>query len=67
MSFRIMGLTKVAGTEPQEFVLFLKDLENTKPSYIGETEHGTESVLREALTNGGMKEPEIDVLFWQAK
>jgi len=62
-----MGLTKVAGTEPQEFILFLKDSENMKPGYIGRTEQGTESALREALTNGGMKEREMNVLFMQAK
>jgi hypothetical protein len=64
--FRVLDLRKVPDTDPQEYELWLKDLENTKPGYIGKTHHGSESELRTILTNGGMSEPDIDKLFKQA-
>jgi hypothetical protein len=67
MSYRVLGITKIADSEPQEFTLFLKDMENTRPGYKGRTECGTEEAVREALTLGGMNAPEIDRLILSAK
>jgi hypothetical protein len=67
MSYRILSVNKIANTDPQEFLLFLKDMENTRPSYVGRTECGTEEDMREALTLGGMNAPEIDRLILSAK
>jgi hypothetical protein len=61
--FQVLGLQKVAGSDPQLFTLWLKDNENTNKGYVGTTETGTEEVVRGALANGGMADPEIDELF----
>jgi hypothetical protein len=60
MSYRVISLSKVPGTKPQEFELTLKDTENTKPGYIDKKVHGTELEVREALTLGGLPQSEID-------
>ena len=67
MSYRVLGLSKVPGSDPQEFALFTKDPENEKAGYIGRTDFGTEEAIREALTLGGMSAPEIDGLIISAK
>ena len=67
MSYRLLGLSKVPDTNPQEFVLFTKDNEDTQPGYVGRTDRGTEEVVREALALGGMSQAEIDIAFDRAK
>ena len=64
--FRVISLSQVPNTDPQEFALKLKDKENTKEGYRGRTEYGTESALREALAKGGMPQAEIDAAFRRA-
>jgi hypothetical protein len=67
MSYRVMSLDKLLGTDPQEFQLFLKDTENTKKGYVGRTECGTEEVVRKALALGGMKQQELHLAFQRIK
>ena len=62
---QVLGLRKIADTHPQEYELRLKDLENTKLGYVQTTEIGTESDLRAMLKNGGITEPNIDLIFKQ--
>lgn len=66
MTLRVVGFVRVAGTDPQEFMLSLEDTNNTKPGYICTTETGTEPVIRETLLTGGMGKNQIDALFTQA-
>jgi hypothetical protein len=61
--FLVISLSKVPNTDPQVFTLVLKDTENIRKGYLGRTEHGTETALREALLNGGMPQSEIDAAF----
>jgi hypothetical protein len=65
--FQVLGLQKVAGSDPQLFTLWLKDNENTNKGYVGRTETGTEEVVRGALDKGGMPALKIDQLFASAK
>lgn len=67
MSYTITGLKKLPDTDPQEYMLLYKDLDNQKPGYSFSTEQGTESKLHHMLKNGGMSEAQISVLFAQAK
>ncbi len=67
MSFRVMTLNRIPGTDPQEFHLFLKDTENTHKGYLGRSECGTEEVVRRALALGGMEQQEIDLVFQHPK
>jgi hypothetical protein len=67
MSYQVLGITKIADSEPQEFTLFLKDAENTQRGYMWRTECGTEEAVRETLTLGGINAPEIDRLILSAK
>ena len=67
MSFHVINLTKVQGTDPQEFQLLVKDTENTKSGYMGTLDYSTEEVVREALTLRGINAPEIDRLILSAK
>ncbi len=64
--FRVLGLRKIANTEPQKYELTLRDLEDTKPNYVQDTQYGTESELRAMLSDGGMTEPNIEMIFEQA-
>jgi hypothetical protein len=66
MSYHVINLTKVPGTDPQEFQLFVKDTENTKSGYRGRLECGTEEAVREALALGGMAQQQIDLWFRRA-
>jgi hypothetical protein len=63
MSFRVISLTKLPRTDPQQFHLVLKDTRNTIRSYISTSKVGTEEKLREALAGDGMETQEIDRLF----
>ena len=60
---KVLGLRKIAYTDPQEYELRLHDPENRKSGYTFETVDGTEDVVRAALKAGGMPEGDIDVLF----
>ena len=64
---QVLGLCKTANTDPQEFTVVLKDLENTQKGYIQRTEHGAEPAVRTLLKNVGMSEPEVDSLFNHAQ
>jgi hypothetical protein len=64
--FQVLGLRKVPNTDPQEYELWLKDKENTKPGYIGRTENGTETEVRAMLKDTGATESDINKLFRQA-
>ena len=63
MAFRVMSLTKLPGTDPQQFHLVLKDTRNTSRGYISTSKVGTEEMLREALARGSVEIQEIDRLF----
>jgi hypothetical protein len=67
MAYQIVGLNKVPDTDPQEFMLFYKDLENQKSGYTFSTEHGTQPELHALLKTGGMNDVQISVLFARAK
>jgi hypothetical protein len=67
MSLRVISLTKLACTDPQQFHLVLKDMRNTMRSYISTSKVGTEEKLREALAGDGMETQEIDRLFLSAR
>jgi hypothetical protein len=67
LSFRVISLTKLPRTKPQQFHLVLKDARNTTRGYIGRSRVGTEEVLREALAGDGMETQEIDRLFLAAR
>jgi hypothetical protein len=64
--YQVLGLRKIANTDPQEFEIRLKDKENTKPGYMTTTDSGTETELRTRLKDSGMREPDIERLFKQA-
>jgi hypothetical protein len=64
--YQVLGLRKVANTDPQEFEIRLKDNENTKPGYTMTTDYGTEPDLRIRLKDAGMQEADIERLFAQA-
>ena len=64
--YQVMGLRKIADTDPQEFEIRLKDKENTKPGYMMTTDSGTEPELRARLKESGMQEADIERLFTQA-
>ena len=64
--YQVLGLRKIANTDPQEFEIRLKDKENTKPGYMMTTDSGTETELRTRLKDSGMREPDIERLFKQA-
>jgi hypothetical protein len=64
--FRVVSLMKTGNSDPQQYTLVMKDLENTQKGYLGRTETGTEETIREALRKGGMPESEIDVAFARA-
>ena len=66
MSYRVISLVKVPGTDPQEFQLFLKDSDNTHAGYLGHTEYGTEEVVREMLSLGGMDPDEVEIALRSA-
>jgi len=61
--FLVLGLRKVPDTDPQEYELWLKDKENTKPGYIGRTVNGTEPEVRAILKEGEMAESDVNKLF----
>jgi hypothetical protein len=63
--FQLIGLTKVANTDPQKYTLAYRDLEDRTKGYTFSTKHGTEEQLRAALKES-MTPLEIDVLFGRA-
>ena len=65
--FKITNLVKTPNTDPQEFTLVLKDLDNTKKGYLHSTEHGTESEMRKLLKSSGVSDTDIDAAFNRAQ
>lgn len=65
MSFRVISLTKLQRTDPQQFHLVSKDTRNTM--HISTSKVGTEEKLRQALAGDGMETQEIDRLFLSAR
>src|SRR6266404_844381 len=58
---RILGLTKVPNTDPQQYELRLHDSENQKSGYIWTTQYGTEDQIRAMLKSGGLTPGEIEL------
>ena len=63
MPFQILGFRKVPDTDPQEFEIRFKDLDNIKPGYSFSTESGTEPDLKQRLKEAGLSDAEIEILF----
>ena len=64
---RKISLDKVSDTNPQEYQLKVRDLEDDKVAYKGRLERGTEAEIRSLLIQGHMDERRIDELFANAK
>lgn len=63
---KVMGLRKLANTQPQRYELFLYDTAEKTRGYVMTTKYGTEEEIRAMLKNGGMIEGQIEFYFAQA-
>jgi hypothetical protein len=59
---QVLVLRKIFRTQPQQFMLVLKD-----PAKVQNTQFGAEGVVRTILNAVGISQPEIEKLFEQAK
>jgi hypothetical protein len=67
MSYQVLNIHKVPGSQPPEFDLFVKEAKNTARGYIGTTIYGTEETIRKMLASSGMSAQEIDNVFRRVK
>ncbi|MGP8251305.1 MAG: hypothetical protein ACLQHF_04675 [Terracidiphilus sp.] len=65
--YKVLGLQKIPGSDPQEYELRLHDSENKKPGYVMDTEYGTEEQMRAMLKNGGLSDAQTDLFFAGAR
>ena len=62
--FKVLGLTKIAKTDPQLYELRLYDSsQEGQPGYAGTTECGTEDQMRVVLETLRMPKSDIDYLI----
>jgi len=67
MMFKVLGLTKIAKTDPQLYELRLYDSsKQERPGYAGTIDCGTEDQVRVILEMLGMPKSEIDYLIMTA-
>jgi len=65
--FKVLGLTKIAKTDPQLYELRLYDSsKQERPGYVGTSDCGTEDQVRVILEMLGMPKSEIDYLIMTA-